>query len=378
MKMDLQALSKTFLLTTRDAGTWLGILNNCEHKDPFYLPEYLKIYENPGHRKSVRHFGGQGFLFRYGDDRNFIIYPFFKRDIRDLPFADSSVSGLYDIVSPYGYGGPLAQVENRSCYDELWGGFFRSFDRFCRENNIVSEFCRLHPLYENHRPVGIHSQGVVKRLGQIVYVDLCRSEEELFRGIEKGHRRRIRRARENSDLVFCLNEEKAHPEQFFALYKATMEKNRARNEYYFSRDFFETAFRTLGHALSFWSITCQGEVISVMLILRCGGLAYTWLSGAKEEALHLSPDNYMIYRSILQLKKEGLKYLVLGGGRSSTPDSLFSFKSGFSPLRKDFYVYSRVHLPEEYEKLKYLQGYTGKDSGDYFPVYRLCEHLASG
>ena len=108
------------LLTTKDKNQWLEILGRFEDKDPHYLPGYLQIYENVSNGESFMHFGGQGMLFVYGDSKNFIIYPFFKRSISDLPFSEPSMDNLFDIVSPYGYGGPLAQIEHEAISEELW------------------------------------------------------------------------------------------------------------------------------------------------------------------------------------------------------------------------------------------------------------------
>jgi hypothetical protein len=84
----------------------------------------------------------------------------------------------------------------------------------------------------------------------------------------------------------------------------------------------------------------------------------------------------LTHKSILELKKEGFQYLIMGSGKSTSRDSLFDFKEGFSPLKKDFYVYKNVHLPQEYNRLVELQNCKELANEEFFPKYRLHEEMA--
>ena len=366
----------TKVLTTHDKETWHNLLNRIQTQDVNYLPEYLATYEEETGRDSYLHFGGQGLLYVYGDDNNFIVYAFFKRKIADLGLKHEVANDWYDIVSPYGYGGPLANIEDPSLKEELWQSFFCSFDTFCSTNKIISEFTRLNPIFENHIPVSNFSQGIVEKLGSIVYVDLNRSESELFNSQLRGHRRHYRRASENL-LDFCIDTDENMVSNFYDIYTQTMRRTGAHEKYYFSRNFFERAQRGLGDAVKFWRVLHKNEVVSGWLVLRHGNLAYAWLSGNKQEYFHLFPTNYLIFNTILQLKKEGCKTFVLGGGKSVSKDSVLRFKEGFSPLKKEYFVYKKIHLAEEYNKLLQLQGVVSESESNYFPKYRLSTEIQS-
>lgn len=362
----------TKILSTKDRIQWRELLERSNLKDPSYLPEFLQVYEEATEGESRTHFGGQGLLFVYGDSDNYIVYPFFKRSIAELPFSDDSVSDLFDIVSPYGYGGPLAYTKDESVTDELWTGFFDEFDDFCKQSKIVSEFCRLHPIFENHKPVGTFSKGITQKLGRVVYVDLSCSEDEIIRGISKRHRREAVKALKNQDLSFRLNVEENHAQCFFNLYTETMQRNKADKKYFYPQLFFSAMFHTLGEYLRFPHVTYRGEIISGALLLRYGELVHAYWLGSKSDYFHLYPNNLLLYLSLLQSKKEGARYFILGGGLSIQEDSMFTFKAGFSRSFKDFYVHKKIHLKDEYDKLVQLRG---KDSGeipeDFFPQYRL-------
>ena len=364
--------NSTFLLTWHEKQ-WIEVLDEFNIKDPHYLPAYLRLFESEADRTVHTHFGGNGMLFVYGDSRNHVIYPFFKRSISDIPLLGNSAAGLFDIVSPYGYGGPLAQVEDESISEELWKGFFSSFDVFCRDSNIVSEFCRLHPMFENHIPISKFSKGTIQRKGRVLYVNLDRSEEEIIAGMGKLHRRDARRASRDPSLAFYIDNEKKFIGDFFNLYTETMVRHEAHRCYMFSLDFFKRACQLLGDHLTLSSVTHDGMVVSGLLSIRYGDLLYHWLAGGKREYFHLNTQNLLYYESILQAHREGYKYCIEGGGVSAEEDSVFKFKEGFSRQSKDFYVYKRIHLQEEYDKLVKLQR-TGVNSGeDFFPWYRVSE-----
>jgi hypothetical protein len=352
-----------------DKQVWHDLLSRFQIHDVNYLPEYLEIYERETNRDAFIHYGGQGFLCVYGDENNIIIYSFFKRRIADLGFADQKVNEWYDIISPYGYCGPRTYCKDPSVTEALWQGFFPSFHAFCIENKIISEFARLHPFVENQIPLSHFSQGITEKLGQIIYVDLGLSENELFDSMARGHRRHYRRALENS-LTFCTKGQVNDARNFFNLYTQTMERTKADNKYYFSQAFFDFGLNNLGDTIKFWRVTFHNEIISGWLIMKCDDLAYAWLSGTKEEYFNLFPSNYLVFQTILQLKKEGCKTFILGGGKSVKNDTVFRYKEGFSPLKKDYFIYKQVHLPKEYDKLVQLQGEIAETATNYFPKYR--------
>lgn len=361
---------KVTLLSTEDKKQWLEILDGFELKDPHYLPGYLQVYENLSVREPFMHFGGQGILFVYGDTRNFIIYPFFKRSISDLPFADNSVKDLYDIVSPYGYGGPLGQVEDEAISEELWRGFFDEFGTFCRQNNIVSEFSRLHPMFDNARFVSEFSDGHAEKKSRIVYVDLTGSEEDIVAQMSRQRRAGLCKAKQNPKLHLFVSSEPEYAPFFSALYETTMLRKNANARFQFGSNFLELTFRVLRNHITLCYVAYDSEPIAAVLALNYGGLCYDWLSCSKHECLHLYPNDLCIYQSVVEARKKGCKFLILGGGVSGE-DSLFRFKAEFSRSFKDFYVYKKIHLENEYSEIVRLRNrYSNEPTGNFFPEYR--------
>ena len=143
----------------------------------------------------------------------------------------------------------------------------------------------------------------------------------------------------------------------------------AQGKYFFPQTFFSDSINLLKNHIEVESVFYKGIVIAIALYLKHGTLVYYWLSVSKREFRKCYPNVFMIHQAMLRFKKEGYKYLVLGGGISEN-DSLFQFKSHFSNYIKEFFVYQKIHLEKEYIDLIDLEGKAIDISEDFFPVYR--------
>jgi len=366
------------ILSTKgaDLEKWRTLVHKYPQRDVFFTPEYAMVFERTeGERR--RDFGGEAFLFFFGDERDSIIYPFFKRNISELPFysilGDQS-ENWFDIISPYGYSGPLAHIDNSELESILWQSFLNEFHNFCIENNIIAEFARLHPFFKNHLVLmKFPDINIVKR-PSVVYLELEQEESQIWKNMTKGNKSSVSKARRSGVEIRCSNTEDAI-EAFYELYTATMERNKAKRAYFFSRDFFDDTCQVLGEDVKLFSAWYEDRVIAASLFLFKGNLVHYYLSGSDANYLFLSPNNLLIYEVILWAKSRGFKILNLGGGYEEN-DSLFHFKSSFSKTTADFYTYDRVHNQTVYERLCGARDIYGEQEcenvieSDYFPVYR--------
>jgi len=102
-----------------DALRWTALVNDlpAECRDIHFLPDYGRIYRDS--------YGYSCHLAVYRTGSNFIIQPFVRRPLRDLPFlANASDAGRFsDIANPYGYGGPLSNVSDPETAHRLYHMF---------------------------------------------------------------------------------------------------------------------------------------------------------------------------------------------------------------------------------------------------------------
>ena len=366
------------VLTTKgsDLTRWRDLAHEYQDGDIYFTPEYVMAFEAT-RGQTGRDFGGEGQLFFYGNPESCVIYPFFKRSLAELPFYElfcAEAEQWFDVVSPYGYGGPLAHITEPEVAERLWRDFLKEFHDYCAQNSIVAEFGRLHPYIRNHLPLQNLPDINVRRTASVVCIDLEQDESLLRKNMTKGNRSSVSKARRMGVEIRC-SVTKDELDAFYELYVDTMARNEAGEAYLFSRDFLDDICQLLGNSVRLFSACYEGQTIAASLFLFGGKLAHYYLSGSNANFLHLSPNNLLLYEAILWAQGQGYKMFDLGGG-IHPGDSLFHFKASFSKKTADFYTYSRTHNEPVYRALcEARERYDGMSQdelmqSDYFPAYR--------
>ena len=314
--------------------------------------------------------------FRHGE--SVIVYPFFQRHIASLPFLHSSQewNDYSDIVSPYGYGGPLAHVveNDEQVRVRVWSEFLETFHAYCLEENIVSEFARLHPFLQNHRHLNL-SNGLERR-GTVVTVDLSQSEEEIWRGFTKENRKKIGRAQANGLRVGEANSP-ADVQRFAELYRLNMLRLQARDWYMFPESWLSDLHARFPEHLTLFFVYEEDRVIAGGSIFHMNGLVGNFLSATAEDCGQFAPNNLLFYEIIRWAKRRGYRWYNMGGGYRNN-DGVMRFKLNFSQHTEDFYTYQKVHLPQAYEALvqewrQTLSSTIAIEESKYFPLYRMSQ-----
>lgn len=298
------------------------------YPDIFFTPEYLKLFEKTG-------FGGKWDRWQSGNDKRSIIYNYYVRPIPNTEY--------FDIVSPYGYSGPLATTEDK----KVWSNFVRDFHDACLDNKIVSEFARLHPFIENHIEL---EPNYLFQGNEVYYLDLT----QLIH-LNSRCRSHIKQA-EKAGITIT---QKLVPEVFYDLYIRTMERNKAESEYYFKRTFFHDLME-LPNAMMF-SAELDHRIIASRIILIHGDYAHDFLAASDYEHGNSSASNLIISEAIKWAKEKGCKIFNLGGAKS---ENHAKFKQSFTQLSKPFYTYRKIHNQAVYDE------FSKEIQTDYFPAYR--------
>ena len=307
-------------------------------------------------------------LFVYSDEDCLIAYPFFVRRINCLPFAREAAEHLADILSPE-YCGPVLLAGNPRSNSSA---FIRAFHDYCVAEGIVAEFARLHPW----RSIGKLVEGsrvVFNR--SLIYVDLTQSLEEIWeRSLNHQCRGSIRKA-EKAGVSIVERRDPFAIRDFHSVYIDTMRRHSAVKRYWYSLSYFQAFLTELPLNSRFVLALHEGRVVACSLYLHDTEDLYAYLGGLDLEFQDLRPRNALTFEMIKWGKANGMKRLVLGGGYRPD-DGVFRHKASFSPLRADFFVYQKVHIPEEYERICGLcNSSENSERGTigFFPAYRCRE-----
>jgi hypothetical protein len=262
-------------------------------------------------------------------------------------FAGVERENPRDVVTPYGYGGPVGGD----------GSFWPAYEAWCRERGVVSTFVRFHPLYANQRDAQIHVEPLAPTVA-------WRVEEgrDLLAGLHWKHRNKVRKA-ENAGATVTAAQ---GLDGFVELYEDTMRRVNASDFYFFEPAYWET-LEGLGEGLVRFDAEIDGEVVASALCLASPPWLHYHLSGTTDSGRSTGASTLVLLEAARWAQGEGYERFHLGGGLGGKEDSLHHFKARFDPEGLvDAAVGKAIHDEDAYRSL------SGGEAGleGFFPAYR--------
>ncbi|MDB4311134.1 hypothetical protein N9979_00185 [bacterium] len=282
---------------------------------------------------------GLAFVYQEGDQKWF--YPFVRRQICAIGQEDVSERGLSDIESAYGYGGPIASTSD--------GDFLKrarlSLERWCREEKIVAEFMRFHPILETEKLVG--SSEFVTVIDDRETVAINSSE-----GYSKNAAYMIRRGRKAGYGVIEAPLDQFS--RFVTMYRETMEMLGATDYYHFNSSYFSDLEKLVKAKGRLLAVVEEGgdEWVSSGIFLDGEVFSHYHLSASITTRRVPGATNLLLDHAAQIARAAGKSFLHLGGGRTSaSDDSLLKFKKEMGAEQFRFHIGKCVHLQNEYDQL---------------------------
>jgi len=350
----------TRVLGLGEAGEWAAALERTRVRDITHFPRFLQAQEENG--------VGIAECFIYEENGDIALFPYLRRPLEGLPFAGRDGAGLFDIITPYCYGGPVTNLRLTQDAAGFLARFRRAFDDHARETGVVTEFVRFHPDLQNQRRL----DGAYDRLflhQQNVMVSLDGGEAVIFAECRPTFRRYIRMARKEG-LYLQRENPAAFSDAFARLYGATMARHGQTGFLNFSKDYFRVLFPVLAGDLAVFSVRKEKKAVAAAVFLLHGDYMDYYLGGSDEKHLPLRPNHLLFHEVSLWGAANGYRRLHLGGGKPS----LIQFKSGFSKKTIPFHIGHKVHDRDALTRLTALRNaWRKKDAGrggGHFPPYR--------
>lgn len=322
-------------------------------KDIYFEENYGKLYEITENGKAQ--------IFKYEDENGIITNQFLKRKI---PISINNET-YYDIVTPYGYGGPI--IEKCKDKNKLIKKYNEEFAKYAKENKIVSEFIRFHPIINNALDF--------KEIYDVVYMrktlgtNLEKYKDPYNEEYSKSCRKNIRQCK-NKNITYKVNVAPKDISKFKEIYYSTMDRNNATDYYYFKDEYFNKLIDFFQNNLITVEAIYENKTIAMGLYFIYNKILHIHLSGTLSEYLYLSPAYMLRYGATMWALENGYKLIHHGGGKSnSETDSLYLFKKNFAKNTEfDFYIGKKIWDKEIYDKLCNIKQI--EDDGGFFPAYR--------
>ena len=294
------------------------------------------------------HGDGEPLLIEYSGGSTHLCYVVMKSDISSFAaLSDVLPSGQYfDLETPYGYGGPLADGDVPA---ELQEQFRTELTDYCRQEHIVSQFVRFHPLLHNHDMLtGIFE---TRYLRDTVYIDTG-SPELIMSNMDSKNRNMVRKAMKNGVTV----EQRPIEDfgEFMKMYEETMLRDNADEYYTFHEDYFASQKSLKDNACIFYAMM-EGKPVAGSIMYFNEQFIHYHLSGSHAEYRQFAPTNLLLYEVACWASEKGIKKFHLGGGMASD-DNLFGFKKQFNKNgRLPFVVGRTIFDREAYDELLQLR-----------------------
>lgn len=339
---------------------WLKTLDKLPH-DVYHLPKYVAL--DAKRTKTLP----KAFLLE-GEECIFFV-PYLLRSCTDV--NPTSQAKIYDVVSPYGYPGILvceSGMNKPGFVDFAW----QKFERTLRDRNVCSAFLRLHPIL--NEKIGITSKMDLQDNGSTISIDLTLDEDRIWAKTRRGHQSTINKCIRLGFTARTVSFTE-YIDEFIAIYEETMDRVLAEDVYYFSREYF-TELSELGNKIHLGIVESESEIICACLFFESCGIVQAHLGGTKTEFLKYSPFNLLLHHMRLWAKDRGNRYLHMGGGVNGKKDDLYTFKSGFSKQRHQFFTLRSIVNDSIYNDLlksraKLLSKTIEElNASQFFPAYR--------
>lgn len=324
------------IYTVADSEGWENALASLDarHKDIYFTPQYHKIFENLG--------DGKACCFVFTNDKDVYIKPYLLNSIKSLGLRLDEE--YYDIQSVYGYCGPIVTTHD----EQFLSTAQRAFQQFCISENIIAEFTRFHPFFNNHQ---LETTAKVVLDRETVAVNLNAGYERIWKSeYSVNARNMIRKAQK---LMYrCDFVKSPSPEQintFAELYSMNMAKVAASKYYLFNNQFFHDTFLFLEENVVLVNIVNDQEVTVASTILLLNKPYLHYHLSARIPTVDNSVNSYLLDSIVQYGISNSYEYLHLGGGRTAAPDdSLLKFKKNFSKVTGNFYIGKKINIPLVY------------------------------
>jgi len=333
------------------SSEWDSIVKSFSNWDVYYLSGYVKAFHIHG--------DGDPYLLYYEENGLRAIYVYMRRQ--------TALDGVFDSVTPYGYGGVLFEGKDSKKNRQL---FWKEYVEKMNDESIVDNFVRYHPVLKNALPMKEVSD--VIDLGHTIAMDLA-SPEVIWENIVSKNRNMIRKAEKNG--IEILNGKGMElMDQFMEIYNATMRKDNAEEYYFFKRPFYESVDRDLKDNYEMFYAMYQGRPIAMSIMIFANGRLNYHLSGSDIEYRNLAPSNLLLYKAALWGCEQGFKTFHMGGGVGSSEDGLYKFKAAFNKYSDyQFSIGKQIFDQEKYDEL--VKIHRESDAGfdedsHFFPLYR--------
>lgn len=254
------------LVSIQEHIKWQEILDALDIQDIYYTTQYFL--------SALKLDPGEAYLFYFQCADGEVAYPFIKRKVNEKE------PHCFDIATPFGYGGPILKIRADSA--SLVTNFRKEFLDFCKNEQIIAEFIRFHPMRGNAEFFENHMQ--LLPLYETYSVDLKKWENQTTLKNKDFPKVEIRK-------LGTVH----HMFEFLVLYYSNARRREEADSYYFfTNDYFEALVSTLGPNLHLFGAYIEEKLVSACYVIGMGKIIHFHLEGNVPEGEKYQADRELL------------------------------------------------------------------------------------
>lgn len=305
-------------------------------QDIYYLPDYYYLYEKNGDGKA------QCFIFEQSGE--IALYPFLINSVNELGYQLDKE--YFDIQGAYGYNGVISSTTDKLFIND----FYKAFNNYCKEQNIIAEFTRFHPVLNNYKFSDGNLNIIFDR--KTVILDLILDYNDIWEKEYSSKNRNMIKKAGKMGVTSYISQDKNDYNEFIKLYAETMKNVGATDYYYFDKTYFDNIRQRLNNNQHLIVSKINNKLVGGMILFTYGDYAHYHLSARNSEFGKYAINNHFLDYAIKTAKEQGCKQFHFGGGNSTDEkDSLLKFKTNFSKDKSDFYIGKKIHNYKVYQNI---------------------------
>jgi len=284
-------------------------------------------------------------------------YPYIRRTV-------PGDAASYDIVTPYGYGGPVLEPGVDIAALAVLREAFR---RHSRERGLIAEFIRGNPLDLQSNELELWAPDSV-RYHPTLAIHRAETPEDYFSAAAGRHRTAVRKAAKSGlsirvGDVMSLTDSTS---DFRRVYLETMDRVGAASRLRMGDEYYQRLVQDgLADRMTLVLVDGPDAVAAAAIFMHWGDRWHYHLSGSSPEGMRCGASNLMIDYVVRNLMVQG-EILHLGGGVQAG-DGLEGFKASMANRQLAVPLCSTVINHGQYDDLVAASGTAGSP---YFPAYR--------
>jgi serine/alanine adding enzyme len=243
------------------------------------------------------------------------------------------------------WGGPLVKDDDPGILGEM----LNEYEKVTKKRALYSQFRNLWDVRAMLRVFGDHGYDFEEHLN--IFVDLTKTEDQLWSEVHQKRRNEIRRAARGGVRVKEL-EEKNDIHQLYAILSEVYEHARLP---FAHKSMFMSAWDILrkNNMLKYFGAVWEGQLIGVICILCYRDTIIDWYAGSLRSHLSKYPNDLLPWEVFKWGKTQGYSKFDFGGaGRPGQEYGVRDYKKKFGGYFVNFGRFEKIHRPFLYRAVK--------------------------